>query len=115
MQNRKLTPEAVKAIEQKAKFRAGAAKWDLNAAIFLFAVLIVVIIMLFIGISVEIVSLVAAIGLAMVWVLGWGKGKELYKRFYYEELQLEIKKAHATTIEETIEETIQKALLNRWS
>ena len=98
---------------QRAKDRARTARWDLNIAIFLFAVLIIVIILLFQGITLEIVAPIAVFGLAMVWLAGWRQGKQLYERFYDEELaRLEFKRTKA--LEETIEETVQKALRQRW-
>ena len=98
---------------QRAKDRARTARWDLNIAIFLFAVLIIVIILLFQGITLEIVAPIAVFGLAMVWLTGWRQGKQLYERFYDEELaRLEFKRTKA--LEETIEETVQKALRQRW-
>jgi len=86
MENFILSPEIERELGQKAKIRAGAAKWDLNAAIFLFAVLIMVIMLLFIEVRVELVSLSGASGLAMVWLIGWRRGRQLYRHFYEEEL-----------------------------
>ena len=51
---------------QRATVRARTARWDLNVAIFLFTVLIIIIILLFHGIGIEIVAPVAIFGLAMV-------------------------------------------------
>ena len=84
--------------------------------------MIIVIILLFQGVEVEIVSPVAVFGLAMVWLVGWRQGRQLYQRFYDEELfklkQEAAKKAEGTVvkaaIEETIEEEVQKALRERW-
>ena len=102
---------------QRAKDRANAARWDLNIAIFLFAILIIIIILLFQGIRIEIVAPIAVFGLAMVWFVGWRQGRRLYKRFYSEELvklEQELKKTVNEMIEETIEEQVQKALRERW-
>ncbi len=71
---------------QRARDRANAARWNLEIAIFLFAIVIIVIILSFQGIGVEVVAPVGIFGLAMVWVVGWRQGKQLYKRFYGEEL-----------------------------
>jgi hypothetical protein len=106
----------------RAKVRARNARWDLNVAIFLFAVLIIVIILLFQDIGVEFVAPIAIFGLAMVWVVGWRRGKQLYDIFYDEELirlEQELKKKGkgkkiTEVIEETIEEKVQKALRERW-
>jgi len=76
--------------EQKAvraaQLRARSARWDLDIALFLFSVLIIVIILLFQHMSIEVVGPVAALGLASVWLFGWMRGKGLYKRFYEEEM-----------------------------
>ena len=110
---------------RRARDRAGAARWDLDTAVFSFAVLIIVIILLFQEVGIEIVAPVALFGLAMVWLVGWRRGRQLYQRFYDEEiskLELELnqtvrgvaKEAKAEAREETIEERVQKALRARW-
>ena len=116
-----ISPEMKGTATQRARDRAGAARWDLDVAVFLFAVLIIVIILLFQNIGIEIVAPVALFGLAMVWLVGWRRGRQLYQRFYDEELlklELEVKKAVRgaveQTVEETIEERVQKALRERW-
>ena len=105
---------------QKARDRSMVARWDLNIAIFLFAVLIIVIILLAQDIGIEIVAPVAVFGLAMVWLTGWRRGKQLYQRFYDEELaKLEQASKKTTgktlekTVEETVEEQVQKAFRAR--
>ena len=97
---------------QRAKDRARSARWDLNITIFLFVVLIIVIILLFQEITLEIVAPVAIFGLAMVWLVGWRRGKQLYQRFYEEELVKLERELIATEV--TIEERVQKALRERW-
>ena len=117
-----VSPEMERAAAQKARDRAMNARWDLNIAIFLFAVLILVIILVnYTGWGIETVSPIAAFSLAMVWLEGRRRGKQLYERFYKEELatlEQETKKtlkiAVKETIEESIEEQVQKALRNRW-
>ena len=102
---------------RRASQRARVGRWDLDVAVFLFAVLIIVIILLFQEIGIEIVAPVAIFGLAMVWLVGWRRGRQLYESFYEEELtRLEraSEKKAETTIEETIEEKVQKALRERW-
>ncbi len=102
---------------QRAKDRANAARWNLDIAVFLFAVLIIILILLFQGIGIEIVSPVAMLGLAMVWLVGWKQGRQLYQRFYEEELvklEWELKGTDRGMLEETIEEKVQKALRERW-
>lgn len=117
----KVTEEINQLAASRAKVRARNAKWDLNIAIFLFAVLIIVIILLFQGIGIQVVGPIALFGLAMVWLVGWRRGKELYQSFYKEEeAKLEQKPkekekvAEEKKIEETIDEKIQKALRERW-
>ena len=112
-----VSAEMERTATQRAKERALNARWDLNIAIFLFAVLIIVIILLFQDIGIEIVAPVAIFGLAMVWLTGWRRGRQLYQYFYDEEvsrLKQEVTKVVKETVEETIEERVQKALLERW-
>ncbi|MFC1874155.1 hypothetical protein ACFLYX_02520 [Chloroflexota bacterium] len=102
---------------QAAGDRVRPAKWDLDIAVFMFAVLIIVIILLFQDVSLEITAPIAIFGLAMCWLVGWKRGKQLYQRFYEEELarlELESKRAANGTLEETIEEKVQKAFRERW-
>ena len=115
---KRFSPEMERAAAQRARDRANASRWDLNVAIFLFAVLILVIILItYVEMVVEVVALIAIFGLGMVWLVGWRQGKQLYPRFYDEEL---LKLARETTkvvkeeVEETLEEKIQKALRDRW-
>jgi len=108
---------------RRARERARVARWDLDVAVFLFVVLIIVIILLFQDIGIEIVAPVAISGLAMVWLVGWRRGRQLYQSFYDEEMarltrelfdkeskERRVEKA----IEQTIEEKVQKALRERW-
>ena len=102
---------------QRARDRAKAARWDLDIAVFLFGVLIIVIILLFQGIGIAIVAPVAIFGLAMVWLVGWRRGRQLYQRFYDEELlrvDREVRKTVEGGVEETVEEKVQRALRERW-
>ena len=105
---------------QNAKIRARAARWDLDIAVFLFAVLIIIIILLFQKIGIEVVGLVAIFGLTMVWLVGWRRGKQLYQRFYDEELaklEPEPKEPVEEIVKEkvavTVEDMVKKALLKR--
>ena len=102
---------------QRAKDRARAARWDLDVAVFFFAISIIVIILMFQGVGLEIVAPAAILGLAMGWLMGWRKGKQLYERFYDEELsrlELDLMKAARESGKATIEEIIQKAFCERW-
>lgn len=97
---------------QRAKDRARIARWDLNIAVFLFAVLIIVIILLFQGVPLEIVASVAIFGLAMVWLTGWRQGRQLFERYCEEELsRLEYERTRQ--VEVTIEEAVRKAIRER--
>ncbi len=121
----KITPEMKQEAAGVARDKAVNARWDLNIAIFLFAVLIIVIILLFQEIGIEIVAPVAVFGLSMVWLVGWKRGNELYRRYYGEELAKKkdelkqalkeaVKETVKETVEETIEERVQRALRERW-
>ena len=117
-----VSPEVEQAAARRARDRARNARWDLNIAIFLFAVLILVIILAtYTKVGIEVVAPVAIFGLAMVWLVGWRRGRQLYQRFYDEELLEQERKLKETvkgavekTVEETIEERVQKALRERW-
>ena len=109
-------PEIERTAVQRARYRARAARWDLDVAVFFFAILCILIILLSEGIELEITAPVAALGLAMGWLMGWKKGKQVYQPFYDEELsklEQELKKTVEGTIEETIEEKVQRALRER--
>ena len=113
--------EIERAAAERARDKAGNARWDLNVVIFLFAILILVIILVtYTKIGIEAVAPIAIFGLAMVWLVGWRRGRQLYRRFYDEELsklEREYKKAAQTveaSLEETVEEKVQKALRDRW-
>lgn len=73
---------AAESAERKTK----SSKWDTNILIFLFAVLIIILILLFEDVVLEVVAPIAFLGLAMVWLVGWRQGKQLYNRYYDEEL-----------------------------
>jgi len=114
-----VSPEMEQTAAQRATDRARNARWDLNIAIFLFAILILVIILAtYTKMGIEVVAPIAIFGLAMVWLVGWRKGKQLYQRFYEEELsklKYELKRTvKEKAVEETIEEKVQKALRKRW-
>ncbi len=114
---KKVNPEMERTAAQRATDRANAARWNLDIAVFLFAVLIIIIILLFQGVSIELVGPVAIFGLAMVWLVGWRQGRQLYQHFYDEELGKlgqELKETVKGAVEETIEQQVQKALRERW-
>ena len=87
MSNEQLSPELEQRVAQRARGRANAARWNLNVLIFLFAIVIMVIILAtYTKVGIEIVTPVAVFGLAMAWLVGWRQGRQLYQRFYDEEL-----------------------------
>ena len=116
------SPEMKRTAAQRAEDRARVARWDLNIAIFLFAVLILIIILVtYTKMGIEVVAPVAIFGLAMVWLAGWRQGRQLYRRFYDEEISRMKKESQkvdkgtvAEAIEETVEEKVQRALRERW-
>ncbi|MBA7705411.1 hypothetical protein ES703_114239 [subsurface metagenome] len=83
---KQVSPELERAAARRARDRANDARWNLDVAIFLFAIVIIVIILSFQGIRIEIVAPIATFGLAMAWLVGWRQGRQLYERFYDEEL-----------------------------
>jgi hypothetical protein len=106
-----VSPEIERRAVQRAQDRAKAARWDLDVAVFFFAVLVIVIILLFQGIGVEVIAPAAIFGLAMGWLMGWKKGRQVYARFYDEELSQLEKEIEETMValEDMIEERVQKA------
>jgi signal transduction histidine kinase len=70
----------------KARIRAKGAMWDLDVAVFLFAILALIMILRLGEIEIEIVGPVAMFGLAVGWLMGWRHGRQLYWSFYNEEL-----------------------------
>ncbi len=117
---KEVSPQMKEVAVQRARERAKNARWDLNIAILLFALLFIVIILsTYTKAGLEVVGPVAVAGLVTVWVFGWSRGKRLYRHFYEEELsRLEQEAKRTPTLKEAIEETIaekvQKALRERW-
>ncbi|MFC1988614.1 hypothetical protein ACFLVJ_02135 [Chloroflexota bacterium] len=102
---------------QQADYKAKAARWSIEIAIFLFALLVAIIILIDLEVSSIVVSFIAAISLALVWLIAWQNGKKLYKRIYDEELRrlrLEINGIVENSVVEDLEEQVRKALRKRW-
>ncbi len=100
---------------KRARYRAKAARWDLDVAVFFFAILSIEVILLFQGIGIGVVAPSAIVGLALGWLLGWRKEKQVYELFYEEELSKldeELEK-RLGTVEEMIEEKVQRAKRER--
>jgi len=107
--------EMARVAAKKARYRAKAARWDLDVAVFFFAMLAIVMILLFQGVGIEFVAPAAALGLAMGWLLGWRKEKQVYGFFYEEELSKldeEVEKSLGT-LEEMIEEKVRETRRER--
>lgn len=79
-----IEPEKLAAARAKEKVRA--VRWDISVAVYVFASLVAVIILRLEGIAIEIVAIIAIAGLSMFWFMGWRRGKQLFRRFYDEEL-----------------------------
>ena len=82
--------EPTRALEKlaakRAKDKALSARWNVNIVILSYTVLATILLLRFEGVAIEIVSPVAIVGLAMIWLAGWMRGKKLYKQFYEQEL-----------------------------
>lgn len=83
---KQLSPQIERVAMQRARDKANVARWGLNAVIFLFAILIIIIILTSQGMGINVVAPLAIFGLAAVWLLGWRRGIQLYQSFYAEEL-----------------------------
>ena len=114
---KQVSPEMERIAAQRARDIAKAAMWNLDVVVFLFAVLILVIILgTYTEMGIEVVAPVAIFGLAMAWLVGWRNVKQLYSRFYDEELSKlaqELKTTIKEAVEETIDEKVRKALRER--
>ena len=100
-----------------AVYRARSARWNLEVAVFFFAVLTTVLILLFEEVRMEFVASAGMVGLCLGWLMGWSEGKQLYGTFYDEEmakLEEELRKAAEIPVELTLEEIVQKAIIQRW-
>ena len=115
-----VSPEIEREAAQRANYRAKAARWDLDVAVFFFAILTIVIILLFQNVGYEIVAAAAGFGLALGWLMGAGKGRQQYEILYQEELaELQRKSERKQTPEEAmtevmIDEKVQEAMRQRW-
>lgn len=107
--------EMAQTAAQRARYRAKAVRWDLDVAVFFFAILTIVMILLFQGVGLEFVAPAAIVGLAMGWLMGWKKEKQVYELFYEEELSKLDQELEKTlgTLGEMIEEKVQRAKRER--
>ena len=84
----KLIPGGIEQLAaERARERANRSRWEPSLVVASYAILVAVILLGFKGIAAEIVASVAILGLAVIWFIGWRRGKQLYKRFYGEELR----------------------------
>ncbi len=114
---KQVSPELERIAAVRARDRARTARWDLDITVFLFGILAIIMILLFEEVSVGIVAPVAVFGLAMTWLVGWRRGRQLYQLFYREELatlENELRTEVRRVVGETLEEVVQKALRERW-
>jgi Ca2+/Na+ antiporter len=79
-------PETRKRAALNAKYAANTAKWNLNSAIFLFGIIILVIILAMLRVNVWLNGIVAFTGLFLVWVTGQRKAKKLFRHYFEWEL-----------------------------
>ena len=107
--------EMAQTAARRARYRAKAARWDLDVAVFFFAILTLVMILLFQGVGLEFVAPAAILGLALGWLMGWKKEKQVYELFYEEELSKLDQELEKTldTLGEMIEEKVQRAKRER--
>jgi len=107
--------EVAQTAVQRARYRAKAVRWDLDVAVFFFAILTIVMILLFQGVGLEFVAPAAILGLALGWLMGWKKEKQVYELFYEEELSKLDQELEKTmgTLGEMIEEKVQRAKRER--
>ena len=84
--SKQFSPVILRLASQRAKDKTNIAKWGLNVVILLFAILITIIVLTSQGIGINVVAPVAIFGFAVVWLMGWRRGRQLYQRCYSEEL-----------------------------
>jgi len=70
---------------QRARDRATSLRWNVNALMFVYAILITVIILTMQGVSSLIVASVAVLGLVMIWLFSKLQVRKLEKQFYEQE------------------------------
>jgi DNA-binding CsgD family transcriptional regulator len=72
---------------QRAKDRAISLRWNVNALMFVYAILITVIILTMQNVNGLIVASVAVLGLVVIWLFSSLQAQRLEKKFYQEEIQ----------------------------
>src|SRR3990172_3709629 len=81
-----INQESKREAVRRARERANAAKWTLNVAVFSFGVLIVIFILSFERVSIWITASTAVLGLAVIWLIGLRRARQVYAGFLDEEL-----------------------------
>lgn len=71
---------------KRARDRAMLLRWNLNALMFVYAILISVIIMTVLGVNNVIVASVAVLGLVMLWLYSSLRLRKLEQQFYQQEM-----------------------------
>lgn len=79
-------PETRQKAVQRARYRANAARWDINIALFLFGVIVAVCILGSGTAGLALTAFVAVSGLSAAWFWGWIKARRLYPVYLEEEL-----------------------------
>jgi DNA-binding CsgD family transcriptional regulator len=72
-------------LHQRARDRAISLRWNVNALMFVYAILITVIILTMQGVNSLIVASVAVLGLVMIWLFSSLQVRKLEKQFYQQE------------------------------
>lgn len=72
--------------DERAKLRARAVWWDFTMAIGSYSILTAVILLRLQGFAIEVVAPVTILGLAIIFLRGSRRGRQLYKLYYDEEL-----------------------------
>jgi DNA-binding CsgD family transcriptional regulator len=73
-------------LRQMARDKAASAKWNTQLLIVIYIVLIVVLVLQAEDINSFLVGGVAAVGLGVLWLLGWMRASRLEKKFFEEEV-----------------------------
>lgn len=107
------------AMERKAALmarqKADSRRWDLNVATWLVAVVVVVFVLSVQGVSFEVVTLAAVIGLAAAWLVGGYNSRAAYPGLFAEELaglirESLVAKTFRRSRDRLVDDAVQKAL-----
>ena len=111
-----VTPAMERTAALRARRKADSVRWDINIALLLFAVLVVVVVLPFQDASFAVMVPVAVIGLLVAWLMGWYKGRA-YPGLYEEELASLIRESLGAQTHQSrdklIADAVQKALRER--